>query len=69
MAEDNNHEGGVGAAADGDGDDDIDQEEIRNLHIDGNFHFFQSSVLSIFTLNLWDSLSSDDDRFADAEEN
>lgn len=33
MAEENNHEG-AGAAADG--DDDIDQENIRNLHIDGN---------------------------------
>lgn len=40
MAEDNNHEGGVGAAAAADGDDDIDQEEIRNLHIDGNFTSF-----------------------------
>lgn len=30
MAEENNHEGGAGA-----GDDDIDQEDIRNLHIDG----------------------------------
>lgn len=52
MAEDNNHEGD-GA----NGDDDIDQEDIRNLHIDGNFISQNIScvcILWFLDLNRWD---------------
>lgn len=62
MAEENNHAaaggGGGGVGDNDDDDDDIDQENIRNLHIDGNESqitirktlsiFFHSAILCVY---------------------
>lgn len=66
MAEENNHEAAGGAAD----DDDIDQEDIRNLHIDGNMNLQSPTNLLINFSNCnCIPFFIDDERFADAEEN
>lgn len=62
MAEENNH-----AAAAGNDEDEIDQENIRNLHIDGKFIVMNKQIIA--ETDPFVGLFADDDRFADAEEN